>query len=167
MITQKYLRIAEILISIFLFASVWLVVILHPLGKPLIIIFTILICILYLMYNQVYFLDENSKIIPGKRAMRKKYGWGTSFYSQFAGFTCCLIALFGMRMMLIPMYRLSEAVYVLGAVLGGFLLIGSIQQRKNKAMQNVLLDGLRSMIIITIPYSFYVMMVWSTHALTF
>jgi hypothetical protein len=163
MIKQKYLRIVEIIIAIVLFACVWLNIIHHPLAKPVLVISTSLICFLYLLYNHVFFLDEESKIIPGKRAIRKKYGFKTSIYSWVAGFICGLIAVFGMRMILTPAFHLMETVYILSMVIGGFFIFG-ILQRKDKMILNVLLDGIRSMIIIITPFIFYSMMMGSTLA---
>src|SRR5688572_25872817 len=154
MVKQKQLRIFEIVVAVLLFASIFLLGTYPMIGRILNISFAIILCITYLIYHPVYFLDEDSNILPAKRETRKKFGFRVALYSQFTAFTCCLICLFGTRMILIPMVRLTEAVYILSVFLGGFFVLGAINYR-NKNMLNVLLDGMRSMIIVVIPYSFF------------
>ena len=154
MLKQKQLRIVEMVTAVLLFGSIFLFGMYPTIGKVLNVALAIFLCLSYLIYHPVYFLDEDSKFFPTKRGTRKKFGFGVTLYSQLAAFTCCLICLFGTRMMLIPMVRLTEAVYILSIFLGGFFVLGAINYR-NKDMLNVLLDGMRSMIIVVIPYSFY------------
>src|SRR5688572_33472940 len=121
MIRQRPLRIVEIIVVVLLFASAWLWILHVPLAKGMNIGLSIFLCITYLLYHPVYFLDESSKYLPAKRTTRKKFGFGVTLYSQLAAFTCCLICLYGSRMMLMPGFYLFEVIVILIFFLGLFL----------------------------------------------
>jgi len=152
-IDRKKLRWIEAVLAVILIGCIFLRALHQQAGLYVGLVSTFMLCILYNAFFKDMFLDNRTENpISGSSSLSARY------YARLAGFICSFLAIFNLRFMLAgPLYVVPFAV-VLIILLGVFFLTG-LFKKKNPVMLHALLDGMRSMIIMAIPYAFWVQFV--------